>query len=333
MDHRTLGTLLIVLSAPGCAHMSLKDKPVREIRVESAEAGGLCPDEDRKLVVTAVMGDGHEETTTGAGHGKVGWNSFHVSLSDGWADGGTIRVGADPRRRWSTPVTLEVTARDHPEVHWSGTVPVRYDCPLRAEFGGPAGSDGSSGSSGDDATSDGHTGDRGSDGSRGGEGGNAHDVEAWITVVEGPDQRTLVQAAVDDGSGRSYFAFNPEGGTLVIDARGGPGGTGGAGGNGGRGGHAAKDVRQGHGGDGGDGACGGDGGDGGAVLVHLDPSAEAYADRVEIDTDGGDGGAGGSSGSGGRGSPWGRTGAAGCGGRAGHSGRKDVRHEPVEPLW
>jgi hypothetical protein len=155
----------------------------------------------------------------------------------------------------------------------------------------------------------------------------------WVTTVTGPGRPTLVQAAVEASGGRTYYAFDPERGALRVVTSGGPGGSGGAGGSGGRGGHAEKDTQQGRGGRGGNGACGGRGGDAGDVVLHVDPSARPFLDRIHVESDGGAGGDGGYGGSGGKGSPEGRDGRGGCGGASGRAGSQRTDEEAVAPLW
>jgi len=335
MNLRTLGMLALVstVGGGGCAHLSLKDKIVREIRMQPL-AAGLCAGEEVQIAVAAVLGDGTDVVTTGGGHGKVGWNNYTTTLSPGTAKDGKIRLSSDPRETWNKPATLLVTATDHPGVQWTGEIAVRYDCVLRANLAGPSGANGIYGRFGSRGDSPGGDGGDGDDANSGDPGGDAQNVEAWVTTVVGPGHTTLVQAAVQrEGKIRLYYAFDPTRGSLTIDASGGPGGKGGNGGNGGNGGKASADVKEGRGGHGGDGDCGGQGGDGGDVLLHVDPRAQPYLDRVVIKNDGGDGGNGGDGGDGGSGSPHGRSGKGGCAGDPGSGGHYSTLIGTVAPLW
>jgi hypothetical protein len=335
LNTRTLVRSLFALFSTvvaGCTHLSLKDKAVREIRVQPVDAV-LCPGQETKIAVTAVMAEGPELATTGAGHGKVGWDNYKMILTGGTAKDGKIRLSSDPRVTWNKPGELIVEALDHPGVQWTGAIAVRYDCEFEANFAGATGTAGSSGRGGKDGGSPGGDAADGEDGSAGDTGNRGQKVDAWVTTVVGPGQKTLVQAAVSGDGGRSYYAFDPTHGTLTIDASGGAGGAGGAGGDGGDGGKASKDVKQGRGGDGGKGDCGGHGGDGGDVWLHVDPSARPYLERVVVHTHGGDGGDGGQGGSGGKGDPRGRKGKGAKGGEAGDSGHLQTAYETVAPLW
>lgn len=330
---RCLGIALLVSTAvAGCAHLSLKDKAIQAIRVQPVDAG-LCPGQETKIAVIAALADGHEEATTGAGHGKVGWDNYKMVLTGGTAKDGKIRLSSDPRVTWNKPGRLVVEATDHPGVQWTGEIAVRYDCALYGGFGGTSGSNGSFGSSGRDGKSAGDSGGDAGDGGDGASGNDGQNVDVWVTGVVGPGERTLVQAAVRGEGETSYYAFDPATGKLTVSTVGGAGGAGGPGGAGGDAAKATEDEKPGHGGDGGRGGCGSYGGNGGDVRLHVDPSARPYLDRILVSLDGGDGGSGGQGGSGGRGSLRGRGGKGGCAGEAGRSGHLQTINEPVAPLW
>jgi len=316
----------------GCAHMSLKQQSMREIRVQLMDVA-VCPGQETKMAVTALLADGREEATTGAGHGKVGWDNYKTTFSGGSAKDGKLRVSSDPRVTWSGPASLAVVATDHPDVRWSGTIPIRYNCALFAGFAGHDGTTGERGDNGSDGDTPGGHGHSGRSGGIGQPGEHGQSVEVWVTTVAGPGSQKLVQAAVRGSGERSFYAVDPAGGTLTVDASGGDGGTGGTAGDGGKGGDATADTKQGRGGDGATGGCGGDGGDGGDALLHVDPHARSFVDLVKIHVHGGKGGSGGLYGSGGKGAPKGRDGRSGCEGQAGHSGHVQTVEETVAPLW
>lgn len=330
--HRVFAAAVFGAAAVGCAHMSLKAEAVSEIRVEPQDES-LCPGQETKVAVTAVLSDGREVATTGAGHGRVGWSNYTTTFTGGTGKDGKIRLSTDPRVTWSEPARLTVAAVDHPDVQWTGEIGVRYDCDVRADFGGDSGLSGATGSGGSDGDSPGARGDDGRDGSEGHDGEDGQGVDVWVTTVAAPGRPTLVQAAVEGSRGRTYCAFDPERGALTVVTGGGAGGEGGAGGSGGRGGHAEKDTRQGRGGRGGNGACGGHGGDAGSVVLHVDPGARPLLDRIRILSEGGPGGDGGHGGSGGKGSPDGRDGRVGCDGLSGSNGDLRTVEEAVTPLW
>jgi hypothetical protein len=329
---RNIAFALVSIALGGCAHLSLKDKVVRDIHVRTPDTA-LCPGQEAKIVVTAALGDGTEAPTTGAGKGKVGWDNYEVTFAGDTAKDGKVRMPTDPRLTWKGPAVLMVVATDHPGVQWTGGIAVRYDCNLEANFGGLPGAGGRIGSFGREGADSGGRGNDGGDGTKGGDGHDGQNIEAWVTTVTGPESATLVQAAVQSEGKRSYYAFDPTRGTLTVDTSGGAGGVGGGGGNGGDGGKASGDVKRGRGGDGGNADCGGDGASGGDVLLHVDPRARPYLDRVLVHSQGGDSGGGGTGGSGGKGSPRGRDGRGGCGGEGGHGGHQQTVNETVEPLW
>jgi hypothetical protein len=112
----------------GCAHLSLKDKAVREIRVQTVAEPGLCNGQEGRIAVIAVMSDGSELATTGAGKGRVGQLPGGVS---GCLDT-AVTLSSDPRHL-VRPAAL-VVAADHAGVEWRGEVPVRCDCDVDADF-------------------------------------------------------------------------------------------------------------------------------------------------------------------------------------------------------
>jgi hypothetical protein len=59
-------------------------------------------------------------------------------------------------------------------------------------------------------------------------------VHVWVTLASG--ERTLLQVRAASSKRDQFFLIDPNGGSLSVDANGGPGGRGGAGGEGGRGG-------------------------------------------------------------------------------------------------
>jgi hypothetical protein len=334
---RAVFTVVAVLAgsgaSPSFASQSLKKEAVKEIRVQLMEPG-ICPGGEIKFSVTAVLANGTEAVTKGVGKGKVGWdNNYRVTFDGGKTDDDKIKMNADPRITWSGPPALRITAIDHTDITWNGTVPVRYDCAESADVSGHSGSSGSRGSDGSNGSRAGDSGDNGRDGGNGDFGEHGPRVEVYVTTTKGAGAETLVQAAVESHGERRYFAIQPNGGSLTVHANGGKGGDGGAGGDGGRGGKGSGGEREGRGGDGAVGGCGGDGGDGGDVVLHLDPKARAYRDLINVRNEGGSRGSGGLYGSGGKGSPKGRDGRTGCEGRAGHDGDLRTVEEKVAPLW
>ena len=154
-------------------------------------------------------------------------------------------------------------------------------------------------------------GTNGNDGQPALNGGNCPGAHVYLQLAYDSSLKTsMLHVAVKcEGSASiQYYLVNPNGGKLVVSARGGPGGQGGAGGNGGDGKDAElqagllKVDRDGcNGGTGGNGGNGGDGGNGGNVVIITDPSAETWVGCVNAEVLGGVAGFGGSGGAGGKG--------------------------------
>lgn len=199
-------------------------------------------------------------------------------------------------------------------------------------FLGFSGSNGFSGSTG-------QHGGHGQDGQHGDHGSYGHDIDVFTDIyydsIVGKD---LIKVFVDDLNDniQQYFLINPQGGSIVIDARGGDGGSGGSGGWGGNGGKgykgeyyyeyvqdiivkkdtSGKEIKEivtrtierqhpggdgGNGGWGGYGGIGGNGGDGGYIVIYHTPAMRKYLNLIRTFAQGGSGGSGGSGGFGGSG--------------------------------
>jgi hypothetical protein len=115
----------------------------------------------------------------------------------------------------------------------------------------------------------------------------------WVTVKSG--EHPLLQVRVAGSKRQQLFLIDPQGGSLAVDANGGPGGVGGSGGRGGHGGRGGSGSPPGFSGQ--DGRNGFDGlagapGAAGTIQVSMDPSAQAFADRIHLSNKGGNGAAG-----------------------------------------
>jgi hypothetical protein len=341
-DWKTLSLgLVVALTSGACAHVSLKNRPVRDIHVELAYDGGVCPGQEVPLAVTARLADGTEVVTAGLGQGRGSWKNYDVQVDPGLAKKGTIHIAEDPRDTWRQPVTVTVRSVHQPALERRFSLPIRYDCDYHARF---SGSDGTSGFGGTDGQrgDEGKPGGHGRRGRRGEPGAHGAPVQAWLTLVQSNEQRPIAQVRIV-GDGREHFyAFDPAHGGLTIDTHGGAGGAGGRGGDGGTGGEGdtLDKVPRGDGGDGGDGGRGGSGGDGGDATLYVDPAAEALVERVHVLAHGGEGGHGGGSGSGGSvaalgpGNPsGGRSGSSGESGRHGRPGAVRISVVPVARMW
>jgi hypothetical protein len=139
--------------------------------------------------------------------------------------------------------------------------------------------------------SPGGNGGNGTDGSNGGDGGpggNAPPVQVRIALRAG--SHPLLQVGVSALGKDKLYLVDPQGGSLTVNADGGPGGSGGRGGRGGRGGSGGMGTPSGSSGsNGSDGRNGFDGspGKGGSITVTYDPQAKAYMTVIRLSNKGG----------------------------------------------
>jgi hypothetical protein len=259
----------------------------------------LAPGKAGRLVVTATTADGTRYVTVGPGHGKVLFDSFTFDANIVVVKkNGKVTLPADPRLSDGQMPHIKVTAIGHPDVVAELDVPVRYDIAFKGHFSGKAGFpgtsgfDGIAGSSGSNGSIDLNNpspGGNGSDGTNGGDGGNGgdgepgQDVHVWITLRAGSPQLLQIRAA--SSIHEQFFLVDPHGGSLAIDANGGPGGKGGSGGRGGAGGSGGFGTPNGFSGNAGrDGFDGHPGLDGkpGAIDVSVDPQAQPYLNVLKF---------------------------------------------------
>lgn len=272
------------------------------LALESARST-ICPGEAVGLDVTLdVVVDGEDELTRLVPKRHViddylfDVHQLHLSSPQGAFDReGLFHPDADAMTSVRTGFVFFARPPRGPAL--SVRYPPTYEC------GGIVGTDGARGSEGrvgDEGVS-GATPNlslHGGPGGRGGEGARGPRINVALTWVRTPDYTKLLAARAEGegvvGSGLSLVA---PGGSLRIQARGGPGGRGGRGGEGTRGWSDGEP-----GGIGGQGGAGGDGGPGGEVEVLLD---DRFADELEtlvvIDVRGGAAGEGGLGGLGGPG--------------------------------
>ena len=268
-----------------------------------SQGPALAPGQSAQLVVVAAATDGKQLVTVGAGHGDVVFDSFDFSASLVTVDrDGVVTVPADPRITEGYTPRIRVLTKGHPDVWADVDVPLRYDVAYRADFSGKAGANGfdgadglsgMSGSSGSIDLNNPSPGGNGSDGSNGGDGGNGSPgepgeaVHAWLTVAPaattgGPPR---LQARVASSTHEQFYLIDPAGGSLEVDANGGPGGPGGRGGRGGSGGAGGQGWPSGMSGNNGsnglDGFAGAPGA-AGTIVVSVDPKADGYLDHLRL---------------------------------------------------
>jgi hypothetical protein len=322
MTHRHTHTLLLVAplvtTLSGCTSIELTlglrtrlDRvPVSSLSAYLSPGPTLAPGQSARLIIVATTTDGKQLLTVGAGHGEVVFDSFDFSASLVTADrDGVVTVPADPRITDGHTPRIRVLVKGHPGVWTDVQVPLRYDIAYRANFSGQAGAsgfdgldglDGMSGSSGSIDLNNPSPGGNGTDGSDGGNGGDGSPgqpgeaVHVWLTVAPSgeADAPPRLQARVAGSTHEQFYLIDPAGGSLEVDANGGPGGGGGRGGRGGRGGAGGSGWPSGMAGH--DGLSGHDGlrgapGAAGTILVSVDPEADVYLDHLRLSNRDGDG--------------------------------------------
>ena len=331
---------------------------IRELRLALAANGSLqaeglrlCPGEAAPLVATAVLVDGSELVTQGAGKGTVPWSSFRAAVQRAEVDNGVVRLPPDPRVTASAPARVRMEVAGRPDAAAELEIGARHDCGFVADFRGPSGApgaDGAAGSSGVDGVDQkldfggaardyvqesrfhpGYDapGDAGGDGHQGRDGGDGQNGSApapvEVRATCDREECAALQVEVRSGARTELYLLDASRGSLSILAGGGAGGRGGRGGTGGcggRGGTGAPAGEGGTGGEGGNGGTGGDGGDGGRVVVIADPKAAPHLSRaLRVDIRGGQGG------------PRGAAGQGGCGGDRAYAESAHYRQSHSRP--
>jgi hypothetical protein len=328
--------VILLLALVACPKTSLQGETLTALAAVPP-TGEACPGEAVDFGVSVTLADGSTLGTPALQGKHVAWRNFAFEARGGRVDPpGTFRLEPDARATWDAPAQVTVVpATTDPGVNGVLVVRPRYDCAFAAAVGGVwgiAGVDGRKGAVGEAAGSAGENGRPGQDGQHG---GDAPDVEVAITRVRAPLRGDVLQVEVVSRESTpriGFYAVDVDAGTLTIDARGGAGGDGGRGGDGGDGATGTDSTHPGRGGDGGLGADGGNGGRGAHVVVHVDPSAEVWLQRVVIDNRGGNGGMAGTGG--GAGHPDANPGDHGRDGQAGADGPAvDILVERVPALW
>ena len=321
--------VLVVLGGCGSIQVALGLKTrldkvsVTSLSASLSPAPGLSPGKSGGLVITATTADGRQLVTEGPGRGKVLFDSFTfdafvVSVNKK----GVVTLPADPRISEGKVPHIRILAIGHPDIVADLDIPVRYDVAFAAHFSGRAGSTGFDGSNGFDGSAgsigsfdlnnpsaggNGTNGTRGGDGGNGGPGDPGETVHIWMTLTK--DDRPLLQVRASSGKHEQLFLVDPNGGSLAVDANGGPGGRGGSGGKGGRGGAGGTGYPPGQPGlDGSNGFDGHAGSDGaaGSFVVSVDPAAQPFLDNLHLSNK----------------SAGGKTGPA-----------PQILVEPVPPIW
>ena len=311
--HSILFTL-VPLAMVGCTSIEvavglrtrLDDVPVTGLAVSLAPGPALAPGGSARLVVTASTANGKKLVTEGPGHGTVVYDSFVFTATVAQVDKeGVVSLSADPRLSDGQTPKIHITVNGHPDVVADIDVPVHYNVAFKADYSGRPGNsgfnglDGTSGMSGSSGSMDPNNPSPGGNGSAGGDGGTGQDGEAGedgnavqIWVARKPEPYLLLQVRIASGGREQLFLVDPAGGTLAVQANGGPGGAGGAGGRGGAGGAGGIGTPSGSSGSNGqDGRSGsnGPGGVAGTIVVSVDPQAQPFVDRLLLSNTNGNG--------------------------------------------
>lgn len=284
----------------------LDKAPVTSLTASILPGPGLAPGKSANLVINATVSDGKIYVTTGAGKGKVLFDSFTFDSTLVKVSGrGVVSLPADPRLSENQTPHVVITPLGHPDIKTDLIIPVRYDVRFEALFTAAAGYPGSDGFSGSDgmpgssgfmdaanpsAGGKGSDGGNGADGNNGGAGWPGPNVSVWLTLKPGASP-PLLQARVAGLGPDQRFLIDPKGGTLSVAANGGPGGRAGSGGRGGRGGSGGGGIPPGSSGlDGRAGMDGrpGPGGRAGTITVLVDPAAKVYLSALQLTNRSGD---------------------------------------------
>lgn len=316
LAHRTsvsfASCLVSVLTLTGCSavqvHLGMKvylaKVPVASMQASLPKGPAIGPGETSPLVVVFTGPDGKTLQTEGAGHGKVLWKDLQVTATVATVNAkGIVSLPKDPRISDGKVPHVTIMAPSHPDLRAELDIPVRYNEAFVANFSGSPGSSGMNGNDGMDGAigssgsmdpnnpSPGGNGGNGTDGSNGqdgGPGGNAPPLQ--VKVVFRAGTHPLLQVGVYAAGHQKLYLVDPQGGSLMVKADGGPGGQGGRGGRGGRGGSGGMGTPSGSSGsNGSDGRSGFDGspGKGGSITVTYDPQVKPYLALIRLSNQGG----------------------------------------------
>jgi hypothetical protein len=300
--------MVLLLALSGCTsvkvHLGMKvylaKTPVASIAVSLPKGPGIAPGEKSPLVVVVTETDGKTLQTEGAGKGKVMWKDLTVTATVATVNQkGVLTLPKDPRISDGKLVHVSITVTSHPDIHSAELdLPVRYNYAFVSNYSGSPGSSGMNGSDGMNGASgssgsmdpnnpspggNGGNGTDGSNGQDGGPGGNAPPVQVRVALRSG--SHPLLQVAVSALGKNKLYLVDPQGGSLTVNADGGPGGSGGRGGRGGQGGSGGMGTPSGSSGSSGsDGRNGFDGspGRGGSITITYDPLAKPYLAVIRL---------------------------------------------------
>lgn len=282
----------------------LDKTPIASVQASLPKGPGIAPGEKLPVVVVLTEPDGKVLQTEGAGHGKVLWKDLTITPTVVSANQkGIVSLARDPRISDGKVGHIVITVPSHPDMRTELDIPVRYNFSFTSNYSGSSGASGMNGSDGTDGMSGSmgsidpnnpSPGGNGSDGSNAGpggdgeRGGDAPPVQVRVALRAGT--HPLLQVAVSAAGHQKLYLVDPQGGTLMVKADGGPGGSGGKGGRGGRGGSGGSGSPSGQNGrDGADGRNGFDGppGKGGSITVTYDPQVKPFLSVIRLSNKGG----------------------------------------------
>ncbi len=305
-------TIAALLALSACASLKVKlgtrvklDKlPLASMKASLPQGPGIAPGEKLTLVVTFTEANGAVLVTEGQDKGKVMWKDLAVTASVVTFDQkGVLSLSRDPRVSEGKVPRVTITVPSHPGLQAELDVPLSYDYKFVANFPGSRGASGMNGLNGMDGASgtmgsidvnnpspggNGSNGTAGSDGKDGDPGGDGPPVDVRVALkFEG---RPVLQISATAAEQRKLYLVDPQGGTMIVAAEGGPGGWGGKGGRGGRGGLGGSGTPSGTSGLAG--AAGRNGLDGpagnsGQITVTYDPETKQYLSAIHLLTNGG----------------------------------------------
>jgi hypothetical protein len=275
-----LGAALIGLS--GCAasrahpdsQVDLDKTPVVSIKARLSEGLEISPGTQSQLIVLASEPDGEVLFTEGTAGKNISWKDLTVTASIVTVNQkGMVSLADDPRISDGKEPHVTITVRSRPDIRTDLDIPVTYDHAFNADFSGKPGSPGGDGVDG--ANAPGVPGDPiasngsdGGDGKDGKPGGDAPSVEVRMSLR--PGNKPLLQVSVSAAGRQKLYLVDPDGGSLTVNANGGPGGSGGKGGLG------SSGTRRGQSGSSGRSGSAGADGKGGSITVTYDPQAKPF---------------------------------------------------------
>ncbi len=284
--------------------LAQKKRDIKTIEVSTKDFKNLSPGNQIIVGAKIVTHGGKEKSTKSVYGGKLSWGKLHVNVTGGTFMNGVLTIETDVQKIRDHVVMLVISDAKTKKVSVTKTFTVNFKAPQICNIKGKTGESGKDGEDGQNGTKteDGN----GTSGGQGYAGSWGEPGKSSIVKIKGvvADSDTLLKILVEDliDKTQKRFLVNTNGGSIVIDARGGQGGKGGDGGDGGDGKDQGEDQSSpGTGGDGGNGGQGGNGGSGGALLVYYDSIAEKHLNKVVFKTEGGEAGNGGKRGKRGQG--------------------------------